>query len=456
MRIESDSMGEVIVPDEAYYGAQTQRAIDNFQVLKRPMPLDFIYALTIVKLACTKTNQKLGLLDKLKADAIITSCEEILSGKFDEQFPVDVFQTGSATSSNMNVNEVIANRAAEVMGGKKGIKLVHPNNDVNKSQSSNDTVPSAIHIMITQMTLDRLLPALRDLTIALKNKEKAFYNIVKIGRTHMQDAVPVRLSSEFVAYKAQIENNIKRIELALGDLKYLALGATAIGTGLNAPKDFGKFAIEEISKYTNIDFQQAPNLFEALSSKDAVGFFAGSLSTLSASLIKIASDIRFLSCGPRCGIGELILRDLQPGSSIMPGKVNPVIPESVIQVGYTVIGYSSIVTLACANGVLELNVMMPTIAYHVYESIKILSNVINDFTFKCIEPLEANKSVCEGLVERSLALITPLSLKIGYDKAAQIAHECYLTNKTIKQTVIEKGILSEEGANEILNPRKMV
>lgn len=456
MRKETDSMGEVLVSDEAYWGAQTQRAIENFQVSKRPMPLDFIYALATVKLACAQANKELGLLEETKANAIIQACKEILDHKFDDQFPVDVYQTGSGTSTNMNINEVIANRATEILGGQKGQKLVHPNNDVNKGQSSNDTIPTAMHIMIVKLANEKLLPALSNLEEALEQKEKEFYNIIKIGRTHMQDAVPMRLSDEFGAYKTQIINNKKHIEFALNGLKELALGATAIGTGLNASKGFAQLAIEKISQFTNVEYKQAPNLFEAIASKDSVNFFASSLNTLASSMIKIASDIRFLSCGPRCGIGELILKDLQPGSSIMPGKVNPVIPESVLQVSYSVIGYMQIVNLCAQAGVLELNVMMPAIIYHMNEAIKIMSNVINDFSEKCIIPLRANKERINSFVENSLALVTPLALIIGYDAAAAIAHEAYLENKTIKEVVLAKGILTKQQAEEILDPRKMI
>ncbi|MGC8705503.1 MAG: class II fumarate hydratase [Desulfurella sp.] len=456
MRKETDSMGEVMVPDEAYFGAQTQRAIENFKVSGKSMPLDFIYALATVKLACALSNKELKYIEEKKADAIIQACKEILDHKFDNQFPVDVYQTGSGTSTNMNINEVIANRATEILGGKKGEKLVHPNNDVNKGQSSNDTIPTAMHIMIVELSKKKLLPALNGLEEALEYKEKEFANIIKIGRTHMQDAVPIRLSDEFGAYKTQIINNKKRITFALEGLKELALGATAVGTGLNAPKGFARLAIEKISEFTNTDYKQAPNLFEAIASKDAVNFFASSLSTLASSMIKIASDIRFLSCGPRCGIGELILKDLQPGSSIMPGKVNPVIPESVLQVSYSVIGYSQIVNMCAQAGVLELNVMMPAIIYHINEAINIMSNVIDDFSTKCIIPIRANKERINSFIENSLALVTPLALIIGYDKAAAIAHEAYITNKTIKEVVLEKGILTKQQADEILDPRKMV
>ncbi|OSS42084.1 Fumarate hydratase class 2 [Desulfurella amilsii] len=456
MRKETDSMGDILVKDQAYWGAQTQRAIENFQVSKKPMPLDFIYALAIVKLACAQANKELGLLEETKANAIIQACEEILDHKFDDQFPVDVYQTGSGTSTNMNTNEVIANRAVEILGGQKGQKLIHPNNDVNKGQSSNDTIPTAMHIMIVKLASEKLLPALNNLEESLEHKEKEFYNIVKIGRTHMQDAVPMRLSDEFGAYKTQIINNKKRIEFSLTGLRELALGATAIGTGLNAPKGFAKLAIEKISQLTNVAYKHSPNLFEAIASKDSVNFFASSLSTLASSMIKIASDIRFLSCGPRCGIGELILKDLQPGSSIMPGKVNPVIPESVLQVSYSVIGYTQIINLCAQAGVLELNVMMPAIIYHINEAINIMSNVINDFSEKCIMPLRANKERINSFVENSLALVTPLALIIGYDAAAAIAHEAYLENKTIKEVVLAKGILTKEQVEEILDPHKMI
>ncbi|MEF3254431.1 MAG: class II fumarate hydratase, partial [Deferribacterales bacterium] len=387
---------------------------------------------------------------------IIKACLEILEGKFDDQFPLDIFQTGSATSTNMNVNEVIANRACELLGGEKGDKkLCHPNDDVNKGQSSNDVIPTAIHISFIMQT-KKLFDALYTIEDTLTKKVEEFKDIIKIGRTHLMDAVPMTLGQEFSGYLFQIKNSIKRLMDAEKYLLELPLGGTALGTGVNSSKEFALLTIKEIANFTGIDFVQAENLFEAIAAKDAVVFFAGALNTLAVSLTKIANDLRLLSSGPRCGIGEITLPSLQPGSSIMPGKVNPVIPEATIQVAAEVIGNCHTITLAGACSLLDLNVMMPLIAYKGIRSINLLINVINVLSEKCIKGVEANKERCEELVEWSMAIVTPLALKVGYDKAAEIAYKAFKEKKTVKQVVKEMGILSDEEIEEFFDPKKMI
>lgn len=455
-RIEKDSMGEMQVPEDAYWAAQTARALENFTISGERLPLEFIKAIVIIKLSAASANMKLGNLGEKKADAIIKACLEILEGKFDDQFPLDIFQTGSATSTNMNVNEVIANRACELLGGKKGDKkLCHPNDDVNKGQSSNDVIPTAIHISFIMQT-KKLFDALYTIEDTLTKKVEEFKDIIKIGRTHLMDAVPMTLGQEFSGYLFQIKNSIKRLMDAEKYLLELPLGGTALGTGVNSSKEFAHLTIKEIANFTGIDFLQAENLFEAIAAKDAVVFFAGALNTLAVSLTKIANDLRLLSSGPRCGIGEITLPSLQPGSSIMPGKVNPVIPEATIQVAAEVIGNCHTITLAGASSLLDLNVMMPLIAYKGIRSINLLINAIIVLSEKCIKGVEANKERCEELVEWSMAIVTPLALKVGYDKAAEIAYKAFKEKKTVKQVVKEMGILSDEEIEEFFDPKKMI
>ena len=455
-RIEKDTMGEVKVPAWAYWGAQTQRAIENFPISGWRIPKKMIYAIAMIKRYAAEVNAELGLLDPKIADAIIQAAEEVMEGKFDEHFPIDVFQTGSATSTNMNVNEVIANRANEILGSPLGSKHpVHPNDHVNKGQSSNDVIPSAIHIAL-RLSAEDLVKFLEYLENAFRKKEEEFKDVIKIGRTHLQDAVPITLGQEFSAFATQIKHSITRIKNTFYHLEELALGGTAVGTGLNTHKEFAPRVISKISKRTGIPFREAENKFEALATKDAVVEYMGALNTLAVSLMKIGNDIRLLSSGPRTAIAEIILPSLQPGSSIMPGKVNPVIPEMIIQVAAHIMGAHLIVSIGGQHAPLQLNVMQPLIAYHSITSTDILTNAVKVFADKCVLGIEANRKRCEELVEWSMALVTPLALKIGYDRAAEISYKAYKENKTVRQVVVEEGILTEEEAREILDPKKML
>jgi fumarate hydratase class II len=455
-RIEKDTMGEVKVPAWAYWGAQTQRAIENFPISGWRIPKKMIYAIAMIKRYAAEVNAELGLLDPKIADAIIQAAEEVMEGKFDEHFPLDVFQTGSATSTNMNVNEVIANRANEILGSPLGSKHpVHPNDHVNKGQSSNDVIPSAIHIAL-KLSAEDLIKSLEYLEKAFRKKEEEFKDVIKIGRTHLQDAVPMTLGQEFSAFATQIKHSITRIKNTFYHLEELALGGTAVGTGLNTHKEFAPRVISKISKRTGIPFREAENKFEALATKDAVVEYMGALNTLAVSLMKIGNDLRLLSSGPRTAIAEIILPSLQPGSSIMPGKVNPVIPEMIIQVAAHIMGAHLIVSIGGQHAPLQLNVMKPLIAYHSITSTDILTNAVKVFADKCVLGIEANRKRCEELVEWSMALVTPLALKIGYDRAAEVAYKAYKENKTVRQVVVEEGILTEEEVREILDPRKML
>jgi fumarate hydratase class II len=455
-RIEKDTMGEVKVPAWAYWGAQTQRAIENFPISGWRIPKKMIYAIAMIKRYAAEVNAELGLLDPKIADAIIQASEEVMEGKFDEHFPLDVFQTGSATSTNMNVNEVIANRANEILGSPLGSKHpVHPNDHVNKGQSSNDVIPSAIHIAL-RLSAEDLVKSLEYLENAFRKKEEEFKDVIKIGRTHLQDAVPMTLGQEFSAFATQIKHSITRIKNTFYHLEELALGGTAVGTGLNTHKEFAPRGLSKISKRTRIPFREAENKFEALATKDAVVEYMGALNTLAVSLMKIGNDLRLLSSGPRTAIAEIILPSLQPGSSIMPGKVNPVIPEMIIQVAAHVMGAHLIVSIGGQHAPLQLNVMQPMIAYHSITSTDILTNALKVFADKCVLGIEANRKRCEELVEWSMALVTPLALKIGYDRAAEISYKAHKENKTVRQVVVEEGILTEEEAREILDPKKML
>ncbi|MFZ8833118.1 MAG: class II fumarate hydratase [Candidatus Caldipriscus sp.] len=455
-RIEKDTMGEVKVPAWAYWGAQTQRAIENFPISGWRIPKKMIYAIAMIKRYAAEVNAELGLLDPKIADAIIQASEEVMEGKFDEHFPIDVFQTGSATSTNMNVNEVIANRANEILGSPLGSKHpVHPNDHVNKGQSSNDVIPSAIHIAL-RLSAEDLIKSLEYLENAFRKKEEEFKDVIKIGRTHLQDAVPMTLGQEFSAFATQIKHSIIRIKNTFYHLEELALGGTAVGTGLNTHKEFAPRVISKISKRTGIPFREAENKFEALATKDAVVEYMGALNTLAVSLMKIGNDIRLLSSGPRTAIAEIILPSLQPGSSIMPGKVNPVIPEMIIQVAAHIMGAHLIVSIGGQHAPLQLNVMQPLIAYHSITSTDILTNAVKVFADKCVLGIEANRKRCEELVEWSMALVTPLALKIGHDRAAEVSYKAYRENKTVRQVVVEEGILTEEEAREILDPKKML
>ena len=456
-RIERDSMGPVRVPKEAYFGAQTQRAIENFPVSGWRFGREFLYALGLIKYASAKTNFELGLLGKRMVKAIEQASQEVMEGRWDKQFVVDIFQTGSGTSTNMNGNEVIANRANEILGSKKGTyRPVHPNDHVNLGQSSNDVFPSATHIASVTLLQQKFLPALRDLHKALRDKGREFHSILKIGRTHLQDATPIRLGQEFGGYARQVELGIHRIQNAIKSLSELPLGGTAVGTGINTHPLFAKKVIAIMNKKTGYRFSEAVDHFEAQGAKDALVEMSGTLKTVAVSLIKIANDIRWLGSGPRCGIGEIHLQDTQPGSSIMPGKVNPVISESLIQVGAQVIGNDSAITLAGLSGNFELNVMMPLIAYNLLQSIHLLANAVNHFSKRCIQGLKADRKRCEEMVEKSLALATALTPKIGYEKAARIAKKASVQDKTIRQVVEEEGLFPKEELNLLLDPRSMI
>ena len=456
-RIEKDSMGPIKVPKEVYYGAQTQRAIENFQISGWRFQKELMHALGLIKYASAKTNLSLGLLEGRIARAIEKACKEMIQGKWDDQFGIDIFQTGSGTSTNMNVNEVIANRANEILGGKKGVyRPVHPNDHVNLEQSSNDTFPSAIHIATVKLLQNKLIPTLKNLHRAFKSKEKEFYSILKIGRTHLQDALPIRLGQEFGGYARQVDLGILRIQKGMQSLYELPLGGTAVGTGMNTHPLFARKTIFIINEKTGERFREAVDHFEAQGAKDALVEMSGVLKTVAVSLIKIANDIRWMSSGPRCGIGEIHLPETQPGSSMMPGKVNPVIPESLIQVCAQVIGNDAAITLGGLSGNFELNVMMPLIARNLLESIRLLGNAVSNFSSRCIEGLEADRERCEEMIEKSLALATALAPRTGYNEAARIARKAYEQQKTIRQVAEEEGLFTEKEVNHLLDPRSMI
>ena len=454
-RVERDSMGEVRVPKSAYYGAQTQRAVENFPVSGIGFPPRFIRALGIIKLAAAAANQELGLLDARAADVIGKAAAEVMEGKLDKEFVVDIFQTGSGTSTNMNANEFIANRGLELMGKALGSQEIHPNDHVNMSQSSNDVIPTAMHIAALEAIQRELLPALGALRQALAQKARQFDRIFKIGRTHLNDATPIRLGQEFGGYARQIELSIERIRTAATGLEELALGGTAVGTGINTHPEFPSRTIKKISEMTSLNFREAKNHFEAQAAKDAVVEVSGSLKTLAVSLTKIANDLRWLSSGPRCGIGEIGLPDTQPGSSIMPGKVNPVICESVLQVAAHVIGCDATITICGQAGNFELNVMMPIMTLRLLEAIIFSANVVKAFTEKCVVGIEANKERCEEMIEKSLAMVTALAPVIGYDAAAKIAKESFATGKTVREVAVAHKVLPEDKLKKILDPRRM-
>jgi fumarate hydratase class II len=448
-------MGEVKVPKTAYYGAQTQRAVENFPISGIGFPPRFVRALAIIKHAAASVNQELGLLDSKIADVIRAAASEVMEGKLDKEFVVDIFQTGSRTSTNTNANEVIANRALELIGKERGSKEVHPNDHVNMSQSSNDVIPTAIHISALEAIQRELLPALKELHHALNEKAKEFDRIVKIGRTHLADATPIRLGQEFGGYARQIELSIERVKSAAIGLEELALGGTAVGTGINTHPEFPSRTIKKISQMTELPLREAKDHFEAQAAKDAVVQVSGSLKTLAVSLTKIANDLRWLSSGPRCGIGEIGLPDTQPGSSIMPGKVNPVMCESVLQVAAHVMGCDATITLCGQAGNFELNVMMPIMALRLLEAIEFTANVVKAFTEKCVVGIEANEERCKEMVEQSLAMVTALAPVIGYDAAAKIAKESYATGKTVREIASAHKILPPDKLAKILDPWRM-
>ncbi len=450
-RQEKDSLGTVLVPVEAYYGAQTQRAVDNFPISGLRFPRRFIWVLGLLKKNAAIINRDLGLLEEELAEPIITAAQEVADGGLDDQFVVDIFQTGSGTSTNMNANEVIAGRANEILTGEKGFRLpIHPNDHVNLGQSTNDVFPTVIHAAASTLIEDRLRPSLAQLHQDLSRKADEFSDIKKIGRTHLQDAVPISLGQEFGGYARQIELGIQRVTRARESLSELALGGTAVGTGLNTHPEFASKTIALLSKELNCQFRETSNHFEAQATQDAAVEVSGTLKTLAVSLIKIANDLRWLASGPRCGLGEIDLPSLQPGSSIMPGKVNPVLPEAVIQVAAQVIGHDTVITISGQAGNFELNTMLPVVAHNLLQSLEILSSVVNIFSRKCVQGITANRNRVKWNLEQSLALATQLAPAIGYDQAALIAKQAYDTGKTVRETAIESGILPEEKILELL------
>jgi len=451
-RVETDSLGEVEVPSTAYYGAQTERARKNFPVSGIRFPPRFIGALGMIKGEAAAVNLSMGKLESNLAAAIQQAAGEVVDGRHDDQFPLDIFQTGSGTSTNMNANEVISNRAIEILGGEMGSKSpVHPNDHVNSGQSSNDVIPTAIHLAAFGALVEDLEPALEFLATELEAKALEFDAVVKIGRTHLQDAVPVRLGQEFSGYAQQIRNGLARLDSVKPRLAELALGGTAVGTGLNAPPGFADKVIERLAERTGHPFVPAPNKFEALAAKDAVVETSGMLKTVAVSLTKIANDIRWLGSGPRCGIGEISLPSLQPGSSIMPGKVNPVIPESVLMVAAQVQGNDVAINIGGLSGVFELNVMMPIMAHNLLQSIGILAAASRLLAELTVKGLVANQDRARQMVEKSLAMVTCLAPRIGYDEAAEIAKEAFSTGRTVREIARERKVLSDEELDRALD-----
>jgi fumarate hydratase class II len=455
-RIEKDTMGEVKVPNSAYYGAETQRAIQNFPISGLRLPREFIRAMAIIKLSAAKANMQLGLLDRTKGEAIVSAAKEVMEGALYDQFAVDVFQTGSGTSTNMNLNEVLANRAIELLGGKRGDKkIVHPNDHVNMCQSTNDVFPSAIHVSAVEAIGRKLIPALRVLADALEKKTREFEDHVKAGRTHLQDAVPITLGQEFSGYASMIRHAITRAEQARDTLLELPLGGTAVGTGLNAHPKYAELAINEINRLTDFSFRKAENTFEAMQSKDACVEASGLLKAIATSLMKISNDLRLLNSGPRTALGEIDLPAMEPGSSIMPGKVNPVIPEALGLVAAQVYGNDTAIVTCGALGQLELNVMMPVIAYDLLQSIEILANGSRILGEKCVAGIIADKKRLHEYAERTLMMVTRLTPIIGYDNAAKIAKRAMNENKSLREVVLEEGVLPREKLDEILDLKKM-
>ncbi len=455
-RTEFDSIGKIKVDNDKYWGASTERSKKYFNIgdfLVRPI---IIHSIAIIKKAAAIINARNNDLDKKISKFIIRASEEVAKGKLDDHFPLKVWQTGSGTQTNMNVNEVIANRAIQMMGGKLGSKKpVHPNDHVNKSQSTNDVFPSAMHIAITIKTRDKLLPSLKLLEKELEKKVREFNKIVKLGRTHLQDATPLTLGQEFSGYQFQLKESIKRIEKALEEIYFLAQGGTAVGTGLNTRKNFDKQIVKEISKITKLPFKVSPNKFAALASHDPIVNFSGTLNTAAVCLMKIANDIRFLGSGPRAGYGELILPVNEPGSSIMPGKVNPTQSEAVTMVCIKVIGNHNGITMAGSHGHFELNVFKPLIAHNILQSIEIMADSAKTFALYCVKGIKADKKRIKYLLDNSLMLVTALAPKIGYDKAAKIAKDAHKNETTLKEEVIKSGILSEKEYDRIMNPMSM-
>jgi fumarate hydratase, class II len=460
-RTESDSFGPIEVPDDAYWGAQTERSRHNSPIGEQRMPRPLIMALALVKRAAAETNRALGLLDARRAKAIVQAAQEILDGELDDHFPLSVYQTGSGTQTNMNVNEVIGNRANEILGGARGAKFrgakapIHPNDHVNMSQSSNDVFPTAMHIAAAQEISHRLIPALQHLHAALARKSKEFASIVKIGRTHTQDATPLTLGQEFSGYAAQVASGIARLKLGRRELYPLAQGGTAVGTGLNADRRFAKLFAKTVASMTGLPFVSAPNKFEALASHGALVFAHGAPAALAADLFKIANDIRLLGSGPRSGLGELILPENEPGSSIMPGKVNPTQAEALAMVCCRVFGNQTTVTVAASQGHFELNVFKPVIIDAVLQSIRLLADAARSFTDRCVDGIRANEPRIHALMEQSLMLVTALTPKIGYDKAAEIAKAAHKNGTTLREEAVRLGYVSAKDFDRLVRPERM-
>ncbi len=455
-RTETDSFGPIEVAAERYWGAQTERSRQNFRIGHDRMPMPIVRALGIVKLASAETNRELGLLDRRRAGAIVRAAREVIDGKLDDDFPLVVWQTGSGTQTNMNLNEVIANRANEMLGGERGTKKpVHPNDHVNMSQSSNNSFPTAMHIAAAQRIGADLIPALGELHAALSKKEKAFAKIVKIGRTHTQDATPLTLGQEFSGYAAQLESGIARLRTAVKDLYPLAQGGTAVGTGLNSKPGFAKLFAKHVAAITKLPFTSAPNKFEALASNDAYVFVHGAINSVATGLFKIANDIRLLGSGPRSGLGELILPENEPGSSIMPGKVNPTQCEAMTMVCCQVFGNHTAITVAGSQGHFELNVYKPVLAYCMMHSIQLLADVARSFTEHCVNGIRADEKRIRELMERSLMLVTALAPKIGYDNAAKVAKTAHANGTTLKEEAVRLGFVTPAEFDRLVQPDKM-
>jgi len=456
-RIETDSMGEIQVPNDKYYGAQTARSLHHFKIGGERMPRELLWAFGILKKAAALVNQELGLLSAEKCDLIVKAADEVISGKLDEHFPLVVWQTGSGTQTNMNVNEVISNRAIEMAGGKMGSKKpVHPNDDVNKAQSSNDTFPTAMHIAAVREIHRRLIPMVTQLRDTLAKKSEAFKDVIKIGRTHLMDAVPLTLGQEFSGYVTQLNNGLKRLEMVLTHLYELALGGTAVGTGLNTHPEFAERAAKKITALTGYPFVSAPNKFEALATHDALVMASGALKTLAAALLKIANDIRWLASGPRSGIGELIIPENEPGSSIMPGKVNPTQSEAMTMVCAQVMGNDVAINLGGASGNFELNVFKPLIIHNFLQSVRLLADACECFNEHCAVGIEPNMLNLKKHLDNSLMLVTALNPHIGYDNAAKIAKKAHKENTTLREAAMALGILTGEQFDKLIKPEEMI
>ncbi|ADI74305.1 fumarate lyase [Methanohalobium evestigatum Z-7303] len=456
VHIERDTLGDVEVPDDVYYGPQTARAVINFKISNHQLPVEFIRAQAVIKWASAKSNIRTGKLNPEIGNTIISAASEVRDGKFNDQFVVDAFQSGAGTSQNMNANEVIANRALEILGYEKGrYDIIHPNDHVNMSQSSNDTTHTAIHIAAMESLNSRLIPILKQLYNDFKTKSAEFNNVVKPGRTHLQDAVPITLGQEFSGYTRMLEMGIERLYNSIDRLAELNMGGTAVGTGLNAPEGFGYIAVEEVNRITGLDFKLADNYFEATQSAESILELSSVLRGLAVSLIKIADDFRLFSSGPRTALGEIQLPAVQPGSSIMPGKVNPVMAEMLNMVCYQVMGNDTAIMMASRSGQMDLNVFTPVLAHNLLDSIQIMSGGLESFNNRCLKGITANIKHCENLAESSLSLATALAPKIGYEKAAEVAYQAYNEGKTVRQVILEKDLLVESEVDELLDLIKM-